>query len=94
MTRHHQPRIDRCFDIDEPTTDIPPRRRSDEQQAAPEYGKPFDPHRLAAVTANGGWWNPTTQELIPILPEDDPNYRENQEMIAAAIRRWNGSRSK
>jgi hypothetical protein len=36
------------------------------------------------------WWNATTQELIPILPEDHPDYRQNQEIIAAAIRRWNG----
>jgi hypothetical protein len=31
MTRHHQPHIDRCFDIDEPTSDTPPRRQSSAQ---------------------------------------------------------------
>ena len=40
--------------------------------------------------APGYLWNSTTQELIPILPEDHPDYRQNQEIIAAAIRRWNG----
>src|SRR5262249_8989260 len=42
----------------------------------------------------GYWWNSTTQELIPILPEDHPDYRQNQEIIAAAIRRWNGGTSR
>jgi hypothetical protein len=37
----------------------------------------------------GYLWNSTTQELIPILPEDHPDYRQNEEIIAAAIRRWN-----
>jgi hypothetical protein len=36
------------------------------------------------------WWNAATQELIPILPEDHPDYRQNQEIIRAAIARWNG----
>ena len=35
-------------------------------------------------------WNATTQEFIPYLPEDHPNYRQNQEIIRAAIARWNG----
>jgi hypothetical protein len=30
----------------------------------------------------------TTQELIPILAEDHPEYRENAETIRAAFRRW------
>ena len=29
MMRHHQTRrVDRCFDIDEPTTDTPPRQQN------------------------------------------------------------------
>ena len=76
MTRHRQPHIDR-FDIDEGTSDTPPRRQNNAQQCAPGY-----------------LWNSTTQELIPILPEDHPDYRQNEEIIAAAIRRWNVGTSK
>ena len=43
----------------------------------------------AQQSAPGYLWNATTQEMIPILPEDHPDYRKNQEIIAAAIRRWN-----
>ena len=43
---------------------------------------------------NGFIWHSTTQELIPILPEDHPDYRQNAETIAAAIRRWNGGTSR
>ena len=43
----------------------------------------------AQDSAPGYPWNSTTQELIPILPEDHPDYRQNKEIIAAAIRRWN-----
>ena len=32
----------------------------------------------------------TTQELLPILPPDHPDYRENMDCLLAAIRRWNG----
>ena len=77
MRRRQQPHIDRCFDIDEATSDTPLRRQTDAQECAPGY-----------------LWNPTTQELIPILPEDHPDYRENQEIVAAAIRRWNGGTSR
>jgi hypothetical protein len=77
MTRHRQPRIDCCFDIDEPTSDTPPRRQSNAQQCAPGY-----------------LWNSTTQELIPILPEDHPDYRDNVETIGAAFRRWERGTSK
>jgi hypothetical protein len=35
-------------------------------------------------------WNSTTQELIPILPKDHPDYRENAALLVAAFRRWNG----
>jgi hypothetical protein len=38
--------------------------------------------------APGYLWNSTTQELIPILPEDHPDYRQNQEIIIEATRRW------
>ena len=77
MMRHQEPRIDRCFDIDEATNDTPPRQQSNAQQCAPGY-----------------LWNSTTQELIPILPEDHPDYRQNQEIITEAIRRWNQVTSK
>lgn len=35
-------------------------------------------------------WHSTTQELLPILPSDHPDYRENSDCLLAAIRRWNG----
>ena len=90
MRCRQQPRIARCFDIDEPIGDPQPLKQSNAQQGPLEYGKPVDAHRLAAVSAGGGWWNPTTQELIPILPADHPDYRQNEAIITEAIRRWNG----
>lgn len=86
MTRMvSQPHIDRGFDIDEPTSDTPPRQPSSMPQGALGYDKRIDAHRLAAVSKGGGWWNPTTQELLPILPDDDPNYRQNEAIITEAI---------
>jgi hypothetical protein len=35
-------------------------------------------------------WHSTTQELLPILPRDHPDYEANANMVMAAIRRWNG----
>ena len=93
-TKHDLPHIDRCFDIDEPTSDTPATRQSGAQQGPLEYDKAVDAHRLAAVSENGGWWNPTTQELIPLLPEDHPDYRQNESIITEAIRRWNGRTSR
>ena len=93
MTRSRRPHIKRCFDIDEATS-VPPPRNSSVQQAAPGYGKRVDVKRLAAVSEGGYWWNPTTQELIEILPDDHPDRRQNQTLINAAIKRWNGETSK
>ena len=91
-TKHNLRHIDRCFDIDEATSET--SSQSNARRVPLEYGKRVDAHRLAAVSAGGGWWNPTTQELLPILPEDHPDYRQNEEVIAAAIRRWNGGTSR
>jgi hypothetical protein len=44
--------------------------------------------------APGYLWKGTTQELIPILSEDHPDYRQNQEIITEAIRRWDQRASK
>ena len=93
MTRSRQPNVE-CFDIDEATSDPPPRMQSSAYQGALGCGKGVDAHRLAAVSAGGGWWNPTTQELIPILPEDHPDYLQNREIITEAIRRWDRGTSK
>jgi hypothetical protein len=38
--------------------------------------------------APGYLWNGTTQELIPILPEDHPDHLKNQEILIEATRRW------
>ena len=35
-------------------------------------------------------WHSTTQELLPILPKDHPDYRENTALLRAAFRRWSG----
>jgi hypothetical protein len=63
------------FDIDHGVSDAPPPPRRQSN---------------AQPCAPGYIWNATTQELIPILPEDHPDYRQNAETIAAAIRRWSG----
>jgi hypothetical protein len=52
------------------------------------------PRRQSNAQAPGYWWNATTQELIPILPEDHPDYLQNAETIAAAMRRWSGGTSR
>jgi hypothetical protein len=49
-----------------------------------------DARRQSTARSPGFLWNSTTQELIPILPEDHPDYRQNAETIAAAMRRWSG----
>jgi hypothetical protein len=78
MKMKHNHRSIEPFDIDECTSDTPPRRPSNNaQQSAPGY-----------------LWNSTTQELIPILPEDHPDYRQNAEIRRAAIERWNAGTSK
>jgi hypothetical protein len=67
------------FHIDHGVSDAPPAPR---HQSNAQQG------------ATGYWWNSTTQELIPILAENHPDYRQNEEVIAAAIRRWNGGTSR
>jgi hypothetical protein len=68
-----------CFDIDHGVNDAPSLPR---RQSNAQQGAP------------GYLWNSTTQELIPILPEDHPVYRENVETIRAAFRRWESGTSK
>ena len=78
MRRSHKPPVYR-FDIDHGVNDeLPPPRRQSNGQEL----------------APGYLWNSTTQELIPILPEDHPDYRQNAEIRRAAIERWNGVKSK
>jgi predicted amidohydrolase YtcJ len=77
MKMKHNHRSIEPFDIDECTSDTPPRRQGNAQQGATGY-----------------LWNSTTQELIPILPEDHPDYRQNAEIRRAAIDRWNAGISK
>jgi hypothetical protein len=81
MTRSHKPPEPPVvrFDINHGLSDaLPPPRRQSNGQQC----------------APGYLWNSTTQELIPILPEDHPNYRENAETIRAAFRRWERGTSK
>jgi hypothetical protein len=71
MTRLRQPHID--IDLFDIDAGVrePPPRRQTNVQQR----------------APGYLWNSTTQELIPILPEDHPDYRQNQEIITEATRR-------
>ena len=48
----------------------------------------------AQPLAPGYAWNGATQELIPILPEDHPDYLENEENVKAAILRWDNKTQK
>jgi hypothetical protein len=48
----------------------------------------------AQQLAPGYLWNGMTQELIPILPEDHPDYAENAETIRTAFRRWKNEKLK
>src|SRR5215472_10425307 len=57
------------FDIDHGGNDAPP---------------PPGRQSSAQDSAPGYLWNSTTQELIPILPEDHPNYRQNVAIITEA----------
>ena len=38
-------------------------------------------------------WHSTTQELLPILPKDHPDYEANVNIVMAAIRGWNKGKS-
>jgi hypothetical protein len=71
---NHKFRSVERFSMDEGTSDAPPPPRKQSN---------------AQQCTPGYLWNSTTQELIPILPEDHPDYRQNQEIITEAIRRWN-----
>jgi hypothetical protein len=73
MTRSYEPPAHR-FDIDHATNNAPPPPRR------PSNAQQCGPSYL---------WNSTHQQLIEVLPEDHPNYRENREMISETIRRWN-----
>jgi hypothetical protein len=66
-------------------------RLPDHIDADDGYALPLPPRKQSNVQplAPGYLWNSTTQELIPILPEDHPDYRQNQEIITEAIRCWN-----
>jgi hypothetical protein len=78
MLNHNFRSVER-FSMDEGTSDAPPSPRKQSN---------------AQQLAPGYLWNSTTQELIPILPEDHPDYRENVETIRAAFRRWETGTSK
>jgi hypothetical protein len=77
-TRQHNPPVYR-LDSDQGTSDA--RQKPRKQSNAQQM-------------APGYLWNSTTQELIPILPEDHPDYRENAETIRAAFRHWERGTSK
>jgi hypothetical protein len=78
-TLNHNFRSVERFGMEEGTSDAPPSPRKQSN---------------AQQLAPGYLWNGTTQELIPILPEDHPDYRDNVETIRAAFRRWERGTSK
>jgi hypothetical protein len=84
MMRHRPPHIGRRFDIDEPSETQQPRSPN----SPLVYGKATDADRLAAVSLGGGLWNGSAQQLIPLLPESHPRYRESRELISETIKRW------
>jgi hypothetical protein len=67
------------LDIDHATNNAPPPPR-----------RPSNPQELAPAY----WWNSSTQELIPILGEDHPDYLQNRELITEAMKRWEKGASK
>jgi hypothetical protein len=79
MTRYRQLRIDNDrLDIDRATNNARPPRW---------------PSKIAEL-AGGYLWNASTQELIPILGEDHPDYLQNRERIADSIKRWDRGTSR
>ena len=72
MKRSHDPPV-HCFDIDHGTNNAPPPPR-----------RPANPQQLGPSYL----WNGTYQQLIPILPEDHPDYLQNRELISETIKRW------
>ena len=62
-----------AFDIDTGTNDALPPAR------------PFNAQQIGTSYI----WNSTTQEPLPILWPDHPQYRESMDRVLAAIRRWN-----
>ncbi|HEV2624977.1 MAG TPA: hypothetical protein VGV62_07645 [Xanthobacteraceae bacterium] len=72
----------------------PPDRPDPEVEPEHMQLRPLRRQSAAQELAPGYLWNGATQELIPILPEDHPDYRQNQEIITEAIRRWDQRASK
>jgi hypothetical protein len=66
----------------------------DNLDEGPALPPPRKPSNGAQHLAPGYVWNGGTQELIPILPEDHPDYAANVETVTAAIRRWNRGENK
>src|SRR5215510_4340934 len=56
MRRHQQPHIDRCFNIDEPTSGTPTVRQTNARQGPLEYGNRVDGigSPLSVLAAVGG----------------------------------------
>jgi hypothetical protein len=52
------------------------------------------PRRYDPQQAPGYIWHSTTQELLPIWPEDHPDHEKSMQAVIAAIRRWNGETSR
>ena len=52
------------------------------------------PRRYDPQQAPGYIWHSTSQELLPIWPEDHPDHEKSMRAVVAAIRRWNGETSR
>jgi hypothetical protein len=49
-----------------------------------------DARRQSTAETPAFVWDSGAQKLTPIWPEGHPEYQQNAETIAAALRRWNG----
>jgi hypothetical protein len=81
----------------EMTTKRPRRHHVGNEAATSAPQMTLSPPRKQRSTqqlAPGYVWNGATQELIPILPGDHPDYAANAETLAAAFRRWEKGENK
>lgn len=88
-----QPQID-CLDIDHATNNAPPPRRPSLPNGPGAKAKAekmeHSLSRMGAVLEPGRsfLWSGTYQQLIEVLPDDNPQHRENAQMISETIKRW------
>jgi hypothetical protein len=97
------PKTNNCADLTAPHPQrgdayvkISRAREPDERFDIDESASDTPPRRPSNAPQCGPsyLWNGTHQQLIPVLPEDHPNYRENRELVRKMIRLWDQGKSK